>query len=294
MLDTIKEYAAQRLVEAGESDLARHAHLAYFTELTETAEPHLRRAEQLEWLARLEAEHDNIGAAMRGAIAAADAQPAMRLAAAAGWYWWLGGHRTEGLELVIAATKTPGQVSDDVRAMVYALVVQFLGSGRGDEHQVAGWIHQAYRFSQRSQRRNPLLGLVAALERMLQEPDASSSAFEPLLDSEDPWVSALARWQLGKMRIMTGQGGRDAEAYLEMALAEFRALGERYGISLALSELAEQSALRGDFAGACEHYEQAAAAIIEVGATEDVIRLRTGQALMYWLNGDQDASAAAI
>ena len=50
-----------------------HAHLAYFTELAETAEPHLRRAEQLEWLAMLEAEHDNIGAAMRGALAAGEA-----------------------------------------------------------------------------------------------------------------------------------------------------------------------------------------------------------------------------
>ena len=73
MLGTIKEYAGHRLAEAGESDLARRAHLAYFTELAETAEPHLRRAEQLEWLAALEAEHDNIGAAMRGALAAGEA-----------------------------------------------------------------------------------------------------------------------------------------------------------------------------------------------------------------------------
>src|SRR5499427_8686307 len=294
MLGTIKEYAAQRLAEAGESHLARRAYLAYFTELTETAEPHLRRAEQLDWLAALEAEHDNIGAAMRGALAAGEAQQAMRLAAAAGWYWWLGGHRTEGLELIVAATGTPGQVTDDVRAMVYALVVLFLGSGRGDEHQVADWIHQAYRFSQHSQRRNPLLGLVAPLERMLETPDASSSAFEPLLDSEDPWVGALARWQLGKMRIMTGQGGRDAEASLEMALAEFRALGERFGISLALSELGDFIAMRGEFAGACERYEQAIAVITEVGAIEDVIGLRTRQALLYWLHGDHANSAAAI
>src|SRR5206468_2539602 len=76
MLDTIKEYAAQRLVEAGGPEPARQAHLGYFTELTETAEPQLRRAGQLEWLAILEAEHDNIGAAMRGAIAAGAAQPA--------------------------------------------------------------------------------------------------------------------------------------------------------------------------------------------------------------------------
>jgi predicted ATPase/DNA-binding SARP family transcriptional activator/tetratricopeptide (TPR) repeat protein len=294
MLGTIREYAADRLTEAGESGLARLAHLGYFTELTESAETHLRRAEQLAWLARLAADHDNIGAAMRGAIAADDAQAAMRLAAAAGWYWWLGGRRSEGFELIVAATNIPGEVTDEVRAMVYALVVHFVVSGRGDEHQAAGWIHQAYRFSQRSQQRNPLLALVTPLERMLQVSGAALSAWEPLLDNEDPWIRALARLQLGKMQIMLGQGGRDAEANLELALAEFRALGERFGISLALSELAEQMAKRGEFAAACELYEEAVAVVTEVGATEDVIRLRTRQALLYWLKGDQDASAAAM
>ncbi|MEU0154686.1 BTAD domain-containing putative transcriptional regulator [Micromonospora fulviviridis] len=294
MISTIKEYAADRLAEAGESDLARQAHLAYFTELAETAEPHLRRAEQLEWLATLEAEHDNIGAAMRGAIAAGEAQAAMRLAAAAGWYWWLGGRRAEGIELMIAATGVPGEVTDDVRAMTYGLVVLFVTSGRGDEHQGAEWIHKAYRFSQQSRHRNPLLGLVAPLERILQAPETAVSAFESLLDSEDPWVRALARWQAGKMRIMLGQAGPDAEANLEMALAEFRALGERFGISLALAELAGQLAMRGEFAGACEHYEQAVAVVTEVGAIEDVIRLRTQQALLFSLYDDRDASAAAI
>ncbi|HEY1320061.1 MAG TPA: AfsR/SARP family transcriptional regulator, partial [Streptosporangiaceae bacterium] len=256
MLGTIKEYAADRLAEAGESDLARQAHLGYFTELAESAEPHLRRAEQLAWLARLEADHDNISAAMRGAIAAGQAQAAMRLAAAAGWYWWLGGRRSEGFELMVAATNTPGEVTDEVRAMVYALVVNFVTSGRGDGHEAAEWIHQAYRFSQRSRPGNPLLGLVTPLERMLQAPGASVSGWESVLDNEDPWVRALARLQLGKLQSMLGQDGGEAEANLELALAEFRALGERFGISFALSELAEQIAKRGEFAGACELYEQ--------------------------------------
>ena len=294
MLGTIKEYAADRLTEAGESDLARQAHLGYFTELAESAEPHLRRAEQLVWLARLEADHDNISAAMRGAIAAGQAQAAMRLAAAAGWYWWLGGRRSEGFELMVAATNTPGEVTDEVRAMVYALVVNFVTSGRGDGHEAAEWIHQAYRFSQRSRPGNPLLGLVIPLERLLQAPGASVSAWESVLDNEDPWVRALARLQLGKMQSMLGQGSREAEANLELALAEFRALGERFGISFALSELAEQIAKRGDFAGACELYEQAVTVVTEVGATEDVIRMRTRLALLYWLKGDRDASAAAM
>ena len=294
MLGTIKEYAALRLAEAGETDLARNAHLAYFTDLTETAEPHLRRAEQLEWLATLEAEHDNIGAAMRGALAAGEARPAMRLAAATGFYWWLSGHRVEGFELITAATKLPGEVSDEIRAMVYALVVMFVTAGRADEHEAEEWIREAARLSQRCQGRYPVLRLVAPLERLLEGPDAFLPAWESLLGDEDPWVHALALFQLGKMRIMLGQGGRDADAYLERSIAEFRALGERYGISLALTELAERIATRGEFADACEHYEQAISVVTEVGAIEDVIWMRSRQAQLYWLLGEQDLSAAAL
>ncbi|MGI5524765.1 BTAD domain-containing putative transcriptional regulator [Micromonospora sp. CA-259024] len=294
MLGTIKEYAAHRLAEAGESDLARHAHLAYFTELTETAEPQLRRADQVKWLAALEAEHDNIGSAMRGALATGEAHAAMRLAAGAGWYWWLGGHRTEGMELITAATETPGEVADEIRATVYALVVLFLNSGPGDEHQAAEWIHKAYELSQRSHGSHPGMALVVPLERMVRAPDAILPAWEPLLDNEDPWVRALARLQLGKMRIILGQDGRDVDAYLEAALAEFRALGERFGISFALTELAELIAVRGEFAGACEHYEEAIAVVTEVGTVEDIIRMRSRQAQLYWLLGDEESSAAAV
>ena len=68
---------------------------------------------------------------MRGALAAGEAQAAMRLAAAAGWYWWLGGHKAEGFELITAATTLPGEVTDEIRAMVYALVVIFVAAGPG-------------------------------------------------------------------------------------------------------------------------------------------------------------------
>ena len=57
-------------------------------------------------------------------------------------------------------------------------------------------------------------GLVGALVRLLQGPDEFLSALEPLLDNDDPWVRALARLHLGKMRIVLGQGGRDADTYL--------------------------------------------------------------------------------
>ncbi|MCR3750412.1 BTAD domain-containing putative transcriptional regulator [Lentzea californiensis] len=294
MLGTIKEYAAHRLAEAGESEPARRTHLAFFTELAETAAPHLLRAEQLTWLAALSAEHDNISAAMRGALAAGEAHAAMSLAAGAGWYWWLVGHKAEGLELILAATETPGEVPDEIRAWVYGLVVTFLSSGLGDERQAAGWIHQAYELYQRLQVRPPMLGLVASLERMLREPDSAPSAWEMALDSEDPWVRAIGRLHLGKMRVAVGRDGPEADQYLEEALVEFRVLGERFGISFALTELADRIATRGEFAEACEHYEEAIAVISEIGAVDDVIRMRARQAQLYWLMGDKDASAGAM
>jgi predicted ATPase/DNA-binding SARP family transcriptional activator len=294
MLGTIKEYAERRLEEAGESDMARRAHLAYFTEFAETAEPHLRRAEQLTWLAVLEVEHDNIGAAMRGALAAAEAAGAMRLAAAAGWYWWLGGHKAEGNELITAASTMSGEVADEIRATMYAFVVLFLVSGRGDHYQAKAWIHQVYEISQRVQSPRLEVRLVAQLERLWQGPDALMPTFEPLFTDEDPWVRAVARLRLGKLRIMLGHGGRDADADLEMAVTELRALGERWWLSFAWTELANRIAMRGEFAGACEHFEQAIAVVTEIDAIEDVVVMRSRQAQLYWLAGDAESSTAAL
>ncbi|MFJ8818330.1 BTAD domain-containing putative transcriptional regulator [Amycolatopsis thermoflava] len=295
MLGTIKEYADERLAEAGESEAARRAHLAYFTELVETAEPHLLRAEQLEWLGVLKAEHDNIAAAMRGAIAAGEAAGAMRLAAAAGWYWWLAGHKAEGNELILAAATMPGEVADEIRGVVYAFVSGFMTSGRGsDQFDAVEWIHKAYEISRRVPNPPPSLRFAGAMERLLEGPDAMLTAFEPQITDEDPWVRALARLQLGKMRVQLGHGGWEADTYLEAALTEFRALGERWGISFALTELAERIATRGEFTRACEHYEQAIVVVKEVGAVEDVVRMRSRQAQLYWVLGDAERSASAM
>ncbi|NIH87123.1 BTAD domain-containing putative transcriptional regulator [Amycolatopsis granulosa] len=295
MLGTVKEYAADRLGEAGEAELARRAHLAYFTELAETAEPHLRRAEQLEWLAVLEAEHDNLAAAMRGALAAGEAAGAMRLAAAGGWYWWLGGHKAEGHELLVAAAALPGPVPDEFSGVVSVLVAGFLTAGQqADQYRADEWIRRGYEISKRVADPHPALRFAGALERLLQEPEAFGPAFEPLLADDDPWVRALARLQLGKMRIVLGQDSPDVDRHLETALAEFRALGERWGTAFALTELANRMAARGEFDDAIEHFEQAVAVVTEVGAVEDVVQMRSRQAQLHWLAGDAAASAAAM
>ncbi|AYF72968.1 helix-turn-helix domain-containing protein [Nocardia yunnanensis] len=305
MLGTIAQYARERLDEAGEADSARRAHLAYFTELAATADPRLRRGEQLEWLAVLDAEHDNIAAAMRGALAAPDAAGAARLAAAAGWYWWLGGHKSEGMEMVTAAADAVEQAAeatdadgpdDETLATVYGLVVHFATTGPNDQFAVEEWITKSHGYGRRTAgpHRHPALVFVGALERMLHGPEHYLPAFEALIADEDPWVRALSRLQLGKLRVMLGQDGPEVDAHLEGSLAEFRAIGERWGISFALTELAERLAMQGEFAKATEYLDEAAGVVAELDAIEDVARTRSRQAQLFWLLGDPAASAGAV
>ncbi|MCP2357456.1 putative ATPase [Nonomuraea thailandensis] len=294
MLDTIREYAAHRLAEAGESEAARRAHLAYFVELAETADPHLRRAEQMEWLSTLQTEHDNMSVALRGAIAEGWAEEAMRLVGASGWYWFLSGHRAEGTELGVAAASLPGEVPDEVRALAYTVLAVFISSGPGgDQFQARRWIEEAHRFA-KPEHRSPMVGFVAPLERLLENPAEVLPAFDPLVADDDPWVRAQARLSRARFRLTLYRDETDVDTDLEIGLNEFRALGDRWGISLALTFRADRLSLRGEFASACEHYDEAAVALAEVGAGEDVVGLRTREAQLYWLLGDERAGAAAL
>ncbi|MFI6502277.1 BTAD domain-containing putative transcriptional regulator [Nonomuraea typhae] len=295
LLNTIREYAGDRLAEAGESESARRAHLAYFTELGEAADPHLRTAEQLRWLAKLEAEHDNIGTALRGAIAEGWALEAMRLLGAVGWYYFLSGRRGEGTELSVAAASLPGEVSDEVRAMAYTHAAVFVSSGvGGDQYQARKWIEGADQLIRRSGSHIPLLGFVTPLAAMLKGPEEFLPAFDALVVADDPWVRAQARLARGRLRLTIGGDETDVDLDAETALAENRALGDRWGISLALGFLADRLAMRGEFARACEYFDEAVVALTELGSTEDVAIMRARQAQLYWLMGDQAASASAM
>jgi DNA-binding CsgD family transcriptional regulator len=107
LLDTIREYALERLREAGEepATLARHA--AWYLGLAEHAAPHLAGGDQAEWLERLEREHDNL----RTALGATPQDMLVRLAGALWKFWEVRGHAAEGLkwlETALAADNIGG------------------------------------------------------------------------------------------------------------------------------------------------------------------------------------------
>jgi predicted ATPase len=93
MLDTIREYALERLAESGEEDALRQQHATYYWGLIEEAESHLSSAERQVWLDRLEAEHDNLRAALGwNATGTSDTETGKRLAGALLWFWFLRGY----------------------------------------------------------------------------------------------------------------------------------------------------------------------------------------------------------
>jgi predicted ATPase/class 3 adenylate cyclase len=109
LLETIREYAGERLVESGEDAALRRRHAEHFLALAEEVEPNLRGSPK-QWLDRLEREHDNLRAALEWLEAAGEAQLALNLSGAMWRFWSLRGHYAEGrghLEWALTADSRP-------------------------------------------------------------------------------------------------------------------------------------------------------------------------------------------
>ncbi|HEY8800136.1 MAG TPA: hypothetical protein VIM20_06005, partial [Candidatus Limnocylindrales bacterium] len=114
MLDTIREFAAERLTESGERDEIERRHSATFLVLAETVTPRLTGDDQRRWLGRLERDHDNIRAVLDRAVAAGDGSTAIRLGFAMWRYWQKRGHLTEARRRLQAMADAPWSRDDKV------------------------------------------------------------------------------------------------------------------------------------------------------------------------------------
>jgi len=99
LLETIHEFAREKLKQAGEEVVLRNRHLAYFCQMAERVETEVEYENQTVWLDRCETEHNNMRAALDWSLKeAADLQTGVRLAASLGLFWYLHSHFMEGLE----------------------------------------------------------------------------------------------------------------------------------------------------------------------------------------------------
>ena len=109
VLETMRQYAGEKLIEVGESENLRERHLEYYLDLAESAAPHLIKPEQLEWLARLEAEHENMRAALEWSLGLERPRYALRLVAALGTFWVMHCYWLEGAKWLERALAKPAQ-----------------------------------------------------------------------------------------------------------------------------------------------------------------------------------------
>ena len=222
LLETIRQYALEKMSESGEVELIRNQHLNYFLSLAGRAEHEVHGAEQRAWFDRLEVEHDNLRAAMRWSLESEKAGKEMGLQMAGGlwWFWYMRGYFREGVEwLQRTLTLGASQASPDLVTQAKALCK-------------LGWLK---------------IFDAASFEEGL--------ALAQTLGPAGREGMALAFWGLGVCAYLHADYIR-AKSLQEQGLKLFRELGYRWGICETLTGLGITNIFMGDYQQAAVHLEE--------------------------------------
>jgi predicted ATPase/DNA-binding SARP family transcriptional activator len=296
MLETIHEYALDKIVDSGELADARRKHVDYFVAFSERAEPALRSVEQLEWLAPLDAAQPNIWAAFGWGVDAATDAP-LRIGAALWRYWEARGGIGEARQRLDEALARLPEAPSDVRARA------FFASGRmalrqGDlDHASAAFEAGRSLFAEIGNVGGIAvctagLGWVAHVVGPIEAAvEQCREAVELARSSGETWIVADALNNLGVSLRSAGDltGSRRA---LEESLLLRRQLGELEGITAALNGLALVAMAEDDFDRAEQLFDEAFSLSEERGdmfyvAAQDVVR-----AYLAFGRGELESAAA--
>ncbi len=281
LLETVRQYAHERLVTAVEADIARGKHLAYFLTLVENARAGLKGPEQGVWLARLDRERENLLSAHAWCDHAADgAELGLRLASATKLYWINRGLLGLGHRVALEALSRPGAGSRNTarcRALFDAGQISFY-MGRYPEAQAS--LEESLAIAREADDKarigaalQPLgmacvgRGDLGAARRHLEEALELARA----LGNQRNLAAALnARAQLDRIEGRLGE----ADTVYHEVLALARGLGDRESIAIGLLNLAMVAIARGDG-------HRARAMLLEVLAiAEEVGSIRVGQSAL--------------
>ncbi len=260
MLETIHEYARERLDQSGEAEAMRQRHAAYFVALAERAEPELRGAGQEYWLARLRAEHNNLRTALAWALGGGDVELGLRLVGALHDFWYFEGLFVEGWRWIEQALAGAGAAPTAVRAKVL---------------KAAGHLAVFLGFHERG--------------RVLE-----SEALALYHELGDTSNAAWARVMLGAQSVGVPAEYREGIAQCEEGLAQFRQLDNRPGIDQALSVLGELARLVGDYRRAGAAYEECLTISRDIGDKRREAVALGNLAYVAYHHGDHERAEALI
>jgi predicted ATPase/DNA-binding SARP family transcriptional activator len=260
LLETVRAYAAERLAVAGEADRAADAHAECFLALAEQAEPRLRSRDQLAWLERMSAEHDNLSAALRHAITAGDVRRALRFVRALTWYWIMRDYDVEAVEwatevLRLAGDDPPDDLTD---AYIICQLVTTVSKVASDAHSEPEQMWDVLRdLDLPVDSAHPLLAVAAPVLAVFGgDGEGARKALQAAAPHPDPWVRAARQALTGHLAIHDADidiaGSQLAESY-----ALFQEVGDRFGMVVTLMGLSEVAIARGDPETAVRTLEQA-------------------------------------
>jgi predicted ATPase/DNA-binding CsgD family transcriptional regulator/DNA-binding XRE family transcriptional regulator len=298
LLETVRQYAWERLQAAGEQEDACRRHRDWCLMLGEEAEPRLYRAEQVEWLERLEREHDNLRLALAWTHAQTDGSIAFaRLARALWWFWYLHGHFSEGRRWLEQAVSGIEQAS--LRAGVL-LGTGWLSYGRGELDHATDLLEESLTLArERGDLRTAAQAMIALSFTLRDHGQRERS--RPLLDeclavSREigyRWGAAFALYLMGVEAIWRREYAAAAE-FCGQSLPIFRELGERLGLAYTLHELGRLAFDQDDDKRATELYEEGLALSRELGNRRGICFALDGLARGARRRGEPTRATALI
>ncbi|HKG11515.1 MAG TPA: tetratricopeptide repeat protein [Gaiellaceae bacterium] len=300
MLETIRAYALERLQERGEAEDLKRRHAEHFAEFAEEAEMRvLRGAEQAEWIERVEAEHDNLRAALRWAHEAEETGLELRIAGALRGFWYVRSYLGEGRRWYAQALAADGPQPPVLRAK--ALRGAFgLAQRQGRLQEAERFIIEALELYRREADEEGLqssLNNLAALEVSLGDPARARAAFEESIDLAqrrgDHWGVALIASNLGYLEL-TLDDVNAAERHLRASLGLLRGLGASEETAIPLQNLGFVALKRGDLAEARSMFEESRELSDRVGWQEGVNYALEGLAAVLAREGRPEEAAEAL
>jgi predicted ATPase len=263
MLETIHEFAREKLWDSGEAEDLRRLHARYFLVLAEEAELILGRLEQGEWLERLETEHANMRAALSWLKQHGEAEPELKLAAALWPFWDARGYFGEARRWLEGALEKDEQVSAGVRAKALS-AVSFLGTRQIDPDLTEAAAEEGLRLSAEAEIEGSHIAsfknLLGEVARVRSDPERAMQLFEEGLglsrEAGDKRGTALALRGLAILSWDQGDHERGKELHEEY-LALCRELGDVHELASSLSLLGWVRLLEGDHERATTLNEEA-------------------------------------
>jgi non-specific serine/threonine protein kinase len=230
MLETIREFAAERLDELADSRLLRDRHAAWYTALGERARPELRAWGAREWLGRLDAEHANLRAALECLLESGEADGALRLSGAIWPYWQTRGHWTEGRRYLNAAVALGADLEPErlVDALWGAsLLAQWQGDIDEGEQLASRMLEISKRAVEQEHVYSVAIHLLAIVATKRDDRDRALALLEESLAivrrGGEPWLLSIALNNLGNLLMREGDYERAAGLFEEsLAIGEAR------------------------------------------------------------------------